>query len=614
MCDSMRHRGPDDEGLHVSGSVGLGMRRLSIIDLPGGHQPISNETGQITIVFNGEIYNYRDLRKGLVDRGHALKTRSDTETILHLYEERGPACVTLLRGMFAIAIHDQRDGSLFLARDRFGIKPLYVAESGDRIAFASELKSLVAAGLTNRELDWDAIDAYFELGYIPAPASPFRDVRKLLPGEWLHWHPGTGARRERYWDLPTHTVAPPRDLLEHVREWVDESVKAHLVSDVPVAAFLSGGIDSSSIVASWAGFGGEPPHAFTARYRGSGAISADESSLARRLADRYGCRLTVVDVEPDVSDIFEPIIRALDEPHADESAIPSWVLSEAIGTQYKVALSGTGGDELFGGYRRHIALLMGDYYRRVPTSLRRVAARMANLVPEPAGGGLAVNRFKRFLTSDGISASSRYLEYSTRLGWSRRQALYAPEVRSRVQGTAARRVFEEMQDRHGGLRAGLSLDYRAYLPDDILALSDRMSMAHSVEVRVPFVDHELVEAVFPLPDRVKIGLARPKLLLREAMRDRLPPEHFRAPKRGFIGPTAMWIRHELKPLLTDELSPDRVRRLGYFDHRAVTELLDEHFSRRHNREGILWALLSFLTWHRLVVEGTPHARRVERAV
>jgi asparagine synthase (glutamine-hydrolysing) len=605
MCDAIRHRGPDDQGTFVAGPVGIGMRRLSIIDLAGGHQPISNETGLLTIVFNGEIYNYRELRQGLVQRGHAFKTDSDTETILHLFEEIGPECVKQLRGMFAFAIHDARDGSLFLARDRFGIKPLYIAERETRIAFASELKALVAAGLTDRELDWQALDSYFELGYIPAPASPFKDVRKLEPGFWLHWHPERGSTQSKYWDLPTNTIEAPHDIEERVLAWLDNSVEAHLVSDVPVAAFLSGGIDSSAIVSSMALMGGGAAHAFTARYLGSGAESTDETGLAKLLADRYGAQLTVIDIEPHVRDLLEPIVRALDEPHADESAVPSWLLSQAIAGQYKVALSGTGGDELFAGYRRHIGLLVGEHYRRLPRRVQRVLSTLVDTLPEPAGGDLGTDRLKRFMRSNEGPVWQRYLAYFSRLEWSRRSSLYSPAVRGEVAGDAASMWFNSLHTRGGsftGLRAGLYLDYKTYLPDDILALSDRMSMAHSLEVRVPFVDHRFVEEVFPLPDRAKVGVGKAKQLLRRSLRGRLPAEHFRAPPRGFVGPTGSWLRNELRGMLTDELSPERIRRIGLFDPAAVTRLLDEHFSLRHNRSAILWELLTFTTWHRLVVE------------
>ncbi|MFI5234413.1 MAG: asparagine synthase (glutamine-hydrolyzing), partial [Gemmatimonadales bacterium] len=372
MCHAIRHRGPEDEGTFLDGSVGLGMRRLSIIDLSGGRQPIWNEDRSAVIVFNGEIYNYRELRDELVARGHAFRTHSDTETVLHLYEELGAGVVERLRGMFAFAIWDRRQRTLLLARDRFGIKPLYYTTERGSLAFASELKALVAADLTRRELDWEALDQYFQLGYIPAPATPFRDVRKLEPGHWLRWSEQNGIASERYWDLPQEGTEDPVDPERRVREWLDDSIRAHLVSDVPVAAFLSGGLDSSAIVAGMtlAGENG-PPHAFTARYLGSGGKGADETALARQLAARYGVELTVVDVGPDLHDTLEPIVAALDEPHADDSAIPTWALSRVAAASYTVALTGAGGDELFAGYRRHLGLLAAEQYARIPRRLRQ---------------------------------------------------------------------------------------------------------------------------------------------------------------------------------------------------------------------------------------------------
>src|SRR3989454_689504 len=311
MCAAVRHRGPDDEGLFVDGAVGLGMRRLSIIDLSGGQQPIFNEDGSKVIVFNGEVYNYRDLRQRLISAGHVLRSHSDTETVLHLYEDLGPECVRELRGMFAFAIWDSTARTLLLARDRFGIKPLYVLTAPWGLAFASELKALHGAGLTSRALDWEALDMFFQLGYIPAPASPFLDVRKLEPAQTLLWRSSGEAVIRRYWHLPHHQAASPPAVETRIREWVDESVAAHQVSDVPVAVFLSGGLDSSSVVASMAlreagggGRGGEPPHAFTARDFGSGEETADETGRGRQLAERYGVNLTLVDIQPEIRDVF----------------------------------------------------------------------------------------------------------------------------------------------------------------------------------------------------------------------------------------------------------------------------------------------------------------------
>ena len=611
MCTSMKHRGPDDEGVYVRGAVGLGMRRLSIIDLEGGRQPIFNEDGSKVIVFNGEIYNYQDLRRGLVARGHDIKTHGDTETVLHLYEEAGADCVTPLRGMFAFAIWDESAETLLLGRDRFGIKPLYVVTGPWGIAFASELKSLHGSGLTSRELDWEALDTYFQLGYIPAPASPFLDVRKLEPGHTLEWRRREGesdVSTRRYWRLPSPQRAQPTpaDAEERVREWLDASVGAHMVSDVPVAAFLSGGLDSSAVVSSMALAGENAPHAFTARYFGSGSAAANETDLAGNLAARYGAELTLVDIQPNIRDIFEPIVRALDEPHADDSAIPTWLLSQAVGSRYKVALTGIGGDELFAGYRRHTGLLAAGHYARLPAAVRRTIGAASRLLPEPRNGTLGVDRLKRFLRTGNGTVPDRFLDMISRLPNGERSALYRPGLSTKISGQAARARFDDVFRAQGsptGLAAGLSLDYMTFLPDDILALSDRLSMAHSLEVRVPFVDHVLVESVFPLPDRVKIGRWwRAKRLLRRALRSRLPPGHLRAPKRGFVGPTSAWLRGELREMLTDELSPERQRRLGYFQPSAVQGLLNDHLTGRQNREGILWALLCFSTWHRLYVE------------
>src|SRR5438093_6027324 len=535
MCGAIQHRGPDDEGIYVQGAAGLGMRRLSIIDLSGSRQPIFNEDGSKVIVFNGEIYNYQELRADLVARGHTLRTSGDTETVLHLYEDRGPQCVTPLRGMFAFAIWDASSETLLLARDRFGIKPLYVITAPWGIAFASELKALHAAGLTSRELDWEALDTFFQLGYIPAPRSPFVDVHKLEPGHTLEWRRDGDVVPRRYWQFPLHERPSPADAEERVREWLDGSVAAHLVSDVPVATFLSGGLDSSAVTASMA-LAGNTPHAFTARYSGSGATAADETGLARMLATRYGAQLTLIDIRPEIRNIFEPIVRALDEPHADDSAIPTWLLSQAVGSRYKVALTGIGGDELFAGYRRHIGLLAAERYAKLPAGVRRIAGAASRLLPEPRNGTLGIDRLKRFLRSGNGAVPDRFLGLMSRLSNGERLALYTPSLRAHITGDAASARFREVfaaQGRPAGLAAGLYLDYMTFLPDDILALSDRLAMAHSLEVRVPFVHHLLVDAVFPIPQRVKLGAWwRGKRLLRRALRPRLPARHFRAPKRG----------------------------------------------------------------------------------
>ena len=609
MTDAIAHRGPDDDGQFVEGRAGIGMRRLSIIDLAGGHQPVFNEDGQIAVVFNGEIYNYQALRHELLGRGHILKTHSDTEVLAHLYEERGADLVAALRGMFAFAIWDRRRQQLVLGRDRFGIKPLYVARRPWGLAFASELKSLVAANLTDRTVNPAALDAFLHLGYVPAPLTPFADVEKLEPGHVLVWSPDRPLRIQQYWDLPTERRADPADPAAAAAAAIDDAVTAHLVSDVPVAAFLSGGLDSSAVVSSWA-LQGLRPTVFTAEYVGSGSGAANETPLARALARRYGFDLRIVPVEPKVGDLFEPIVRALDEPHADDSAIPTWVLSAAVAKEFKVVLTGTGGDELFAGYRRHLGLVASSYYAALPAGLRALARRVMAGVPERGRWGAHIHRLRRFVDAGAATTAERFFQMVTRIPEEDRRELLRADFRERTDASQTHQRFSDLLGtdgaaRHHGLNAALYLDYKTFLPDDILALSDRISMAHSLEARVPLVDHVLVEALFPLSDRTKIGRFQAKHLLRAALRDRLPAEHFRAPKRGFVGPTAEWLRHELRPLLTDELSDARMERLGLFETKTIGRLVKEHLEGTRNRETVLWNLLCLSVWHRLYVEPAP---------
>jgi asparagine synthase (glutamine-hydrolysing) len=601
MCDMIRHRGPDDEGIHIGDGAGLGARRLSIIDIQGGHQPMSTLGGAQAIAFNGEIYNYRALRAALNARGYKHRTNCDTETVLNACVEYGTDAPKHLRGMFAFAMWDNARRELLLARDRFGMKPLYYGIRPWGIAFASELKVFARCGLTSRDVDADALDAYLELGYIPAPLSPFGDVRKLEPGHVLRWKDGR-VEISRYWDLPAASPNAPADP-RAVRAWFDDSVAAHLVSDVPIAAFLSGGIDSSSVVAS-ASLQQAPPHAFVAQYHGTGAVHSDETSLARALADRYGASLTVVDIRPDIAATFERIVEALDEPHADDSAIPTWTLAQAVGRQYKVALTGTGGDELFAGYRRHFGVVWSGWYGRLPRLLRRAIAGATGVLRD-SEGGRGVYRLRRFAEGGDGDASTRMLSFVSRLRDHERANLYAAAKLPASMGSAARLFRDHLADSkitQDPLRSAQFLDYRTFLTDDILALSDRISMAHGLELRTPFVDHEFVDRVFPIASSRKAGWGSPKRLLRRAMRDRLPAAHFSAPKRGFVGPTGAWLRNELRPMLEGELSMFRMARLGYFDPGVVHRLIQDHMSRRHDREGILWAMLCFSTWHRVFVE------------
>ncbi|HWO87537.1 MAG TPA: asparagine synthase-related protein, partial [Gemmatimonadales bacterium] len=362
--------------------------------------------------------------------------------------------------------------------------------------------------------------------------------------------------------------------------------------------------DSSAVVSSMA-LGGNDVHAFTVRYRGSGAAQADESPLASALARRYGFQLTIVDVEPDIRRVFEPIVESLDEPHADESAVPTWFICEQVARSYKVALVGTGGDELFAGYRRHFGLALANVWHRFPRPFRALASAAGNGLSEPSGGSLGVTRLKRLLRASGDTLSSRYLSVQDRLG---PVDLFSADIRPRITAGFTESDFRRhglAAPRDGLVRPALYLDYKTYLPGDLLHLADRISMAHSLELRVPLVDHEVVEDLFPIPDGTRVGWGQPKRLLRRAMLPRLPAEHFSAPKRGFVGPTAMWLRNELAELMGDELAPERIRRLGYFDAAVVDRVRTEHLAGRHNHEGVLWSLLCFCTWRRAYSGARP---------
>lgn len=609
-AELMRRRGPDDDGTFTRPGVGLAMRRLSIIDLSGGHQPIGNEDGSVQVVLNGEIYNYRELRSRLEAKGHHLRTRSDTEVIAHLWEDHGIEAFRELRGMFAIAVWDERTKTLAIARDRIGIKPLYVARRRDGLDFASELKLLLALPEVRRDLDPAAIASYFMVGYIPPPETAYRHVEELPPGHWMTWSPSEGVRSAAFWRLH---FAPDRTRSEG--EWlarldaaVRDAVESHLVADVPVATFLSGGLDSSAVTAYMCRATAEPPRAFTIRYVGSGSADADESALAAAVARRCGARHEIIDVSPDVTGILDELVDAFDQPMADASAVPTYYLTQATAREVKVALSGLGGDELFGGYERHAALVLSDRLPRPPAWAARAATSLASrALPLLGGGGLAGDRLERFLRAMGEPAAERYLGFVTRMP---RPELAALLARADAGGEALRTAGERLRRHFGGdpdapvLNRGLAMDYGQYLPGDILPLTDRISMWHSLEVRVPFVDHELVELCATVPPELKVRGRTKKYILRRLLRDQLPAQLFEAPKRGFVGPTSAWLRHELRDLLRESLGARDLRESGWVDPRSLDAMLEHHVAGRSDRYGpALWALLMFARWHARQVMG-----------
>jgi len=603
MAAAMAHRGPDDEGFYFKGRVALGMRRLAIIDLPGGHQPISNEDGSAWVVFNGEIYNFRDLRADLIVRGHLFRTHSDTEVIVHLYEEYGDDLVAHLNGMFAFALWDERRERLLVARDRMGEKPLYFAtlkgESGGAFVFASELKALLAHPAAERRIDLLALRKYLSYEFVPSPHSIIEGVRKLPPAHRLIFENGRW-REERYWRL-NYDVEKLRigedEAAEEVRRRLREAVHLRLVADVPLGVLLSGGIDSSSVAALACEVAAGRVRTFSIAFD---EPSFDESRYARAVAahlgtEHYEQRFT----EREMLEIVPEIPRLLDEPLGDGSLIPTYLLSRFTRERVTVALGGDGGDELFAGYPTYVAHRVASYYRGLPLMLRR------RLI-EPAVARLPVStnnlsfdfRAKRFVLGAALPAGTRNAVWMGSFDAERQASLLAPEV---LAGHPDVEVFEEVRaydERHGMdvVERMMSLDATHYLSECVLFKVDRASMAASLEVRAPFLDHTFVEFLARLPVGLKLHGFTAKYILKRAMRERLPRAVTVRAKKGFGMPVAKWIKGELRPLVRDTFSPERLKRHGLFNADYVQRLLDEHESGRADHRKLIWTLLMFEMW------------------
>jgi asparagine synthase (glutamine-hydrolysing) len=601
MCNRIVHRGPNSEGLHIDGRVGLGMRRLSIIDLEGGDQPIFNEDRSLAIVFNGEIYNFREIRALLLEKGHRFQTHSDTEAIVHLYEEYGPRCVERLRGMFAFAIHECATGKVFFARDRLGQKPLYWTEQEGVLYCASELKSLYAVPGLRRTLDDVALDQYFSLVYIPAPRTIFREIQKLPPGSTLTKEPGKPAVVERYWRL----VCRP-DPHRTATEWVDEfrrtfddSVRSHLVADVPLGVFLSGGVDSSGIVAAMS-------RAATGRIKTFSigfpkAYSAfDEREYARAVARRYGTDHEELEVDPNIQEAIYALGSIFDEPMGDSGAVPNLFVCRMARQRLTVALSGLGGDELCAGYQRYLGVQVAEWYRRLPRFLRQdVVRRLVERIPESRQGVRWIDQVKRFVRDADLPWLERFFAFSSPLERSRRAGLYTPALRNAVELDSALEIFRAYGQEQAAadvLNRLLAIDQQTYMVDDLLVVADRTSMAASLEVRVPFLDHPLVELMASVPGKWKIRGREKKWLLKKAFEPDVPRQVLYRRKAGFSVPAANWLREDLKPLRDELLAPDRIRRQGLFAPEAIETLKREHDERTRSHAPVLWCLLMFQLW------------------
>lgn len=595
MCDRIRHRGPDDQGVRVEGPCGIGMRRLSIIDLGTGHQPISNEDGSVWVVFNGEIYNHHELRDRLEGQGHRFRTHSDTETLVHLYEQEGPDGIAHLRGMFAYAIWDARRRELLLARDRFGKKPLYYADTPAGLFFGSELKCLRAAGVP-LAIDEEALRLYFLFGYLPDPYSPYRGVRKLMPGCWLRAGADGARATGRYWRMPPFAgrdegaEADPAAARARLRELFDEAVRIRMEADVPLGAFLSGGIDSSLVVASMASQSAEPVRTFSIGFEESGF---NELPYARMVAERYRTEHHEIMVRPDSLDLVTRLVRHFDEPFADSSAIPTYIVSEFAARHVKVALSGDGGDELFGGYESFFEIEKYAWLDRVPRPARALASAAAELLPYSAYG-------KNYLRMLGRpNALERYFELHAYMSHFLRKQLLRDEWVVGGGAAAVERLLPDSVPPSGdAMQRAMYFEATAQLTGDMLAKVDRASMAASLEVRCPLLDHELAEFATALPYAWKIRGGTGKKILIEALGDRLPPALLHRPKMGFGVPLAKWFRTSLKEFIFDHLRSRRFEARGIARPAFVARLLEEHMSGRRDNYGQLYALLMLELWYR----------------
>lgn len=593
MCATIVHRGPDDEGIRASGAVGLGMRRLSIIDLSGGHQPIHNEDKTVWIVFNGEIYNFPELRAGLEKRGHTFYTHSDTEVIVHLYEELGADCISKLRGMFAIALYDEHQQKLLLARDRLGKKPLYYALTNGRLYFGSEIKTILAAAPElSSHINSRALLQYFSLQYIPDPNSAYRDIAKLPPGHILEYEKGQISIRQ-YWDLPAYGTAKTeseQECLDELERQLAEAVRIRLISDVPLGALLSGGLDSSVVVALMARASSTPVKTFSI---GFGKQDYNEAPYARAVAEKFGTEHHEFVVEPNVTETLEHLAGMMEEPFGDSSMIPTYHVSRIAREHVTVALTGDGGDELFAGYDRYPVHLDRMAYERIPAWVGSAFRSMIYPALGPSFKG------RRFLFNASLRGGDRYLDTVGYLTADRERKLFSPDFLAAASGDVieeVRHFYTEApaQDRISRL---LYLDTKSYLTGDVLTKVDRMSMATSLELRCPILDHVLIEWVTSLPAEWKYRNGIRKYLLRK-LAERLGVPGLNRPKQGFAMPLMHWWKNELRDTLLPILLEPKTLQRGYVNPAAVRQLVEEHLGGRRDYGQELWLLLIFELWHR----------------
>lgn len=597
MCNSIVHRGPDSEGMDIRDGIALGMRRLSIIDLEGGNQPIFNEDQSIRTVFNGEIYNFRELRSELESKGHIFRTNADTEVIVHAYEEYGNECPKLFNGMFAFALHDSIRKKFMLVRDQIGIKPLYYSFSSTHLLFGSEIKTILASGLIKKKtLDLNSLGEFLAWEYIPGQGTLLHEVRKLEPGQVLEidlqkpdCHPRT------YWDVPDiheDISLTPEQWIEELNQKISNSVRRQLISDVPLGAFLSGGVDSSLVVASMDG-----AKTFSIGFQDS---TYDELPWARRVANHLKTVHQDKVIRPDITDLFFKLMYFMDDPIGDFSIFPTYLVSQFARRHVTVALSGDGGDELFGGYETYAAQNMAQKYSFVPRLLRNglVEPLIRSLRPRPQKKGL-VNKAKRFIEGFDQCEDLGHARWRQFFSDSIRRELFSPDVFNNVIRPSSNHILELFRraENRQGMNRSLYVDFKSYLPDNCLVKVDRMSMAVSLEARVPLLDVDLVETAFRMPAELKVKGMRTKVLLKRVAALHIPEEIVYRPKQGFSIPIKSWLKGELRPLMEELLSTRRIHDQGLFQPSFVEQLKKDHLAGIANNSHIIWSLIVFQAWY-----------------
>ena len=600
------HRGPDEDGFYVKENVGLAMRRLSIIDLAGGQQPIRNADGTKWIVYNGEIYNYQEIRRELDARGHKFYTNSDTEAIIHLYDDEGPDCLRHLRGMFAFAIWDERDRSLFIARDRVGKKPvLYSHQPNGDLIFGSEFQALLKHPAISREIDHEAIDEYMSFLCVPAPKTAFKQIRKLEPGHWLRWKNGEIETR-RYWlpDFSKKINISEEEAIEETTRIVRESTRLRMISEVPLGAFLSGGVDSSTVVALMAQESSQPVKTFSIGFEEQ---DYSELKYARRVAEHVGAEYNEFIVRPNAIEVLPTLVEHYGEPYADSSAIPTYYVSRETRKHVTVALNGDGGDESFAGYERYAAMLMAERYRRIPSVLRKAFVEMpVSLLPTSELKRSRLRDAKRFFNAARLSRTDRYLRWMSTFDPAVKRDLYTSDFSAMIATSDGGAILDDWFKRANGsgvLDAAMLTDQMTYLPNDLLVKVDIASMANSLEARSPFLDHKVIEFAASLPENLKMRRLETKSLLKKVAARLVPREVIYRRKMGFGVPIGKWFRDEMKDFVRDVLlSPTSLSR-GIVKPAMIEKYVKEHTEGQRDHSFQLWTLLMLELWFQRFIDG-----------